>query len=215
MRAFTYCTIGLFVFFIQISEAEAWFWRCGPNNWTCETVSSGSATCRVRCDGDWCVCFRTGSCGADSGPLPPIGTYSIGESGSKEAGEAQCAEVETAGLVFDRPAWRAMAAASPELALILDLEHRDGLVDLGPFSGGVSRVGPNGPKALYSFEGIAEEHDGTLILEIMFEGESPVASLSAEFRRDGDLIQGKIRNIDASGETISDVGWTSNSPKSK
>jgi hypothetical protein len=108
----------------------------------------------------------------------------------------------------------ALSAASPELALILDLEHRDGLVDLGVFSGGVSRVGPDGPQALYSFEGMAEEFDGALILEVAFEGEAPVASISAEFRREGDLIHGTIRNLDASGETISDVGWTSNSPRS-
>jgi len=214
MRVIIYCCLGLALFFVQISDAEAWCWRCGPNNWACETGTSGAATCRVRCDGDWCVCFRTGSCGPGE-PGPPIGTYSTGESGSKEAGGAQCADVETAGLVFDRPAMGAMAAASPELALILDLEHRDGLVDLGAFSGGVSRVGPDGPKELYSFEGMAEEYDGSLILEMVFEGEAPVASLSAEFRRDGDLIHATIRNLDASGETISDVGWTSNSPRSK
>lgn len=106
----------------------------------------------------------------------------------------------------------ALKAASNELSLILGLDENQPTVFLGPFGGGVTKLETNGPIDLYTFEGHAEELEGTLLIEVALAGHPSIRSISANFQRDGDLIHGDIETVGTQGEVISNASWTSQSP---
>jgi|GEM_PF-6378077 len=122
-------------------------------------------------------------------------------------------EVRQASLQFDQPAIDALSAASPELDRMLGLGDSDGLINLGPFGGGVTKLEEQGPRDVYSFDGMVDETDGVVTLNVELLGDIEIARISAEFQRREDMIDGDIVHYDATGRIIDEVSWTSNSPR--